>query len=579
MSEVKVSSPHSHDHSTPHTPRTFSWSEASPAAHAADQADNCAHTTFDLIKARIIADKDTRKHKIRTPRLFSGIIVKGIVDANKKHTRSLNTRSLVRIMERELRKHDFDQNEINQILREYKMKLKEGPVQQGAIKVKNAASFFDYINQQVQREDEEPILKLSHEPSQHRKIANKFLQLDRRAFEEIDKIFVRRFAGKEKSVYVHGNLAVSTAKTAKDQKVLEKEYEMTVDIRVNAMRDCLKEGIHLEGTRLTDKQKEIILILYRDALEGENAIKNASSFFQSIRSQPGLYHQLFNTMDFHQLENLGHEIDRRISGIDTERKKMIDNGITFYQSARALSDLKDFLSSDTMKHLSFEQFTELMDSFDHLQVSIDQAKLLHGDIKPDNIFVYEETRNGRTTYTLKISDFGKSQLNVEKQRHSGNPRYHKGFHDTRETQQDSLNMLKLMILSSSFRLAGSAQDEEAYKKLVKNNPKISDIAFGCLDLGHVLHKEGITQYNYFTGVTNNVVATVRDFCTTKADEEQMRRNTETVIVNFFNHSSLQSDDPLKTIKKRMIFELIDRKSTRLNSSHWRYNLVCRLLLE
>lgn len=532
--------------------------EGTPTA----KVKNTSTEAFEAIKTRAADDqahvKTLKSHIIKfftgtsKPRLFENAKVnkEKISIKNKKENRSLNVRSKLGIMQRTLVQKRFKKEEISKILVEYKIKLKESKlspeqIQQGETQVTNAETFFEYLaGKQKTPGTEDPLLTA--------------LLQEKDAFVEMDQLFVMRQSGAEKAVYLKDGYAVATPKTDKDQKVLEKEYNMTVDMRVNAMRKSLQSAAQAHEKEGTPQVNQIVES-YEKALRDQDQpdIVDARSFFEAYAKDnnsalEGLFGSSQGAM------KAAVEIDDSISGIDLARKKFIgENGRVYYKSAAAVDDLKGFLKSDKMNQLSPEQFNELMGSYDHLQQSMQQANLLHGDIKPDNIFVYAEKRGNKTHYSVKISDFGKSKIGFEKQLHWGNPRWHKGMHDTVETQKQSLSMVKLVMINAGTQVSQEATTPEeavaAHNKLMSAAPKVSDVAYKAMDLGSHLYAagdtdvgKGVTQYNYFSDVSKSVFSTlVRSMFRDKLNPDKnvsMQENTANQVHEFLVGKAANFED-------------------------------------
>lgn len=474
---------------------------------------------FHTIKTRIAEDKGLQKMKLKGTRLFSDPIQKEELNADKRENRSLNVTSKIKSLEADLTEAfaregidpHLSKMYIKKILGEYKAKLKEAGGD-----VHNAVSFAEYIISKT-------LPKIhSHEQILVIEIFNRLQKQG--FFKEIDTKVVARYSGAEKAVYCFDNMAVLTAKKAKHEKVLEDEYKMTVDIRVNEMKRVLiekKEQFLKEtGVTLTDEKIDEVISEYRHALEDldRDDIEDARSFFAS-RSFFKLSEK--ESLDFgfaggdDLISKMASEIDTNLSSIDLTRKKYVENGSTYYRGLKATCDLKDFLSNrgegkPSIDKLSLEQLETFIQSFDSIKEAMSKAQLLHGDIKPDNILVFEEkTEDGKSRYTVKISDFGKSRLGTVSQIHTGNPRFHKGLYDTFQAQQNSLNMIKLLILNSNVKASEEVitRDKlairEAHQNLVlKKNKKISDIAF--TQFGHSLYAQGLVRANYFSNVDGDV---------------------------------------------------------------------------
>lgn len=460
---------------------------------------------FEAIQARAEADRAGGKLKLDSERLFVLVPIKKetLSIKTKKENRSLNVQHRLRLMHEELKGMKnaagealFTPIEIDKILREYKLKLKEVKLSetqlaQGEIQVKDAASFLKYLraNKDSPRIARGVLTKLENAADA---LTERFKALDAQS--------VQREAGAEKAVYLQGDYAVATPRSDSGKRVLEKEYELTVKMRVNAMKKYFET---LPGEqRPTEDGLQVITAQYQQALEDLDRpdIDNATSFLTSCT--PKLLSAWGIPPD--QARAVGAAIDKSLSGIDVVRKKIVKGDRVFYSSGRGMSDLKGFLKSPEMKNLNLTQFNELMESFEQMRSSMEHAGLLHGDIKPDNVFVYKEEIEGRPPrYTLKISDFGHGQVFEEgqfataKQVHGGNARWHKGFYDTSKTQEMSLDMLKLIIINAGTRLQPKSQTEAeaatAHEKLLSRAPKVSDVAQDAIGLGGYMYRSGDTS--------------------------------------------------------------------------------------
>lgn len=509
---------------------------------------------FHTVKTRIAEDKINQKLKLKGSRLFNDKIEKEELNDDKKENRSLNVTSKLKSLEAGLKEvfktEKFDPHlsklYIKKILGEYKSKLKEANGE-----VHDAVSFATYITNkylpEIHADDQRITIDL-------------FKKLQPQGFfREIDNQLVARYSGAEKAVYCFDNMAVLTAKKQKHEQVLEDEYKMTVDIRVNEMKRVLteKKAYFLEKTKipLTDEKIDQVISAYRHALEdlSNDDVEDARSFF-IMRSFYTLSEP--ESVNFELADGslvvaeIAREIDANLMAIDLTRKKFVENGSTYYRGLKATCDLKAFLSNKgagkpSIDNLSLEQLTVFLKSFDAIKEAMSKAQLLHGDIKPDNILVYEEkTAEGHLFYTVKISDFGKSKLGAVSQLHTGNPRFHKGLYDTFQTQQTSLNMIKLLVLNSNVRVAEDAVDQEklaireAHQNLVlKKNKKISDIAF--TQFGHSLYAQGLVKMNYFSNVNGDVFSRAYSSVRFSSDNtlKELSANTVDAALKFLKTSS------------------------------------------
>lgn len=473
---------------------------------------------FEHIKARIFADRHDHTHKHQpVSRLFSDVVTKEELDNNRKETRKLNVRALAKAMENQLIADGFEEADRVKIIREYKTKLKEEHA--NGIAVKDASSFYDYVIVKNQKEPE----------NSNRKIVDRFLLLGRKKFERIDQEVVTRFSGVGKAVYVFKNLAILVAKKPKHEKALKEEYEVTVDIRVNEMKRVLNE------ISIDRKLAKEIIKDYRAAiLDNRSGVENTVSFFHSVGDKYKL------DID---INDIAVQIDKNLERIDCTRKRVDEDGVIFYTAEKAKSDLYNFLKSGEINTLSQEQFKELMDSFDEMMASMERLHLLHGDIKPDNILIYRTEENGKTKYTVKISDFGKTQFKTKRKLHLANIRFHKGFFDTMERQTESLNMIKLLMINSATHIQLTQNESAVVNKLLETDRKISDIVFTKFSLGGFLVERGTKKYNYFSNVSSkNIVLTVFMYLVYKCSKKtsRMRMNTEKDVLEFLNRTKEES---------------------------------------
>lgn len=518
---------------------------------------------FERILERIQEDRLAHKIKLKNRRLFDEHIFKKKLSGCEKENRSLNVASKLLIMWNALRKEGLDKKDIRDILGEYKAKLKEER------DVRDARSFSQYILEKQKHFDE-----ISEDPDLPRYytkysidqnfIINKFIGfVAKNLFAKMDREFVSRFAGAEKAVYCLDQTAILTARKETQSNSLEMEYALTVDIRIKEMHRALTEKNHFKF-RLSTTLIHQIISDYRKALEDENTdIVDAHTFFNCSQNFYGFYES--------EAIDLAAEIDGNLSAIDLARKRYIVDGVTLYKSEKAECDLKAFLSNKdgnklSINALSASQLEDFLESFDKIKESLNRIKLLHGDIKPDNILVYKKTTlYGTVNYSVKISDFGKSKLcetDQAYQLHTGNPRFHKGLYDTFKTQQDSLDMIKLLILNSNTEIhvdeEALDQMEMSQKNLLSNCKKITDVAHS--KFGYALYVKGSLRPNYFSNLNSSFFYRV---CYSLKYNGNSTRNLlleNTVedafkILNDSQHIYQEDDKSSKTTEELLFLEL------------------------
>ena len=95
----------------------------------------------------------------------------------------------------------------------------------------------------------------------------------------------------------------------------------------------------------------------------------------------------------------------------------------------AIGDLRDLQKHFEKANLSETdaaiQMGNIIEDITNGMANLHKAGYVHGDMKPDNILIYKEEKEGKITFHAKISDFGKTRKLDEKKSivNAGNPRF------------------------------------------------------------------------------------------------------------------------------------------------------------